>query len=76
MDEAVDTHELKRGISLIMDHMSLGTPPVMVHIVRMVCVRYMLYFVILCFCLLLADEGCLFIRDFCNGEHEREYDAV
>lgn len=35
LDESVDTHELKRGISLIMDHLSLATPPVMIHIVRM-----------------------------------------
>ena len=39
LDESVDTHELKRGISLIMDHLSLATPPVMVHIIRMVCIR-------------------------------------
>ena len=38
LDESVDTHELKRGMSLIMDHLSLATPPVMVHIIRMVCV--------------------------------------
>ena len=34
--ELIDTHELKRGVSLMMDHLNLATPPVMVHIVRMV----------------------------------------
>ena len=33
--ELIDTDELKRGVSLMMDHLNLATPPVMVHTVRM-----------------------------------------